>query len=141
MESRDDYPFRFRCRRSGNCCSRPGGVVRVGPEKRLQIAEFLGITEVEVWARHFDPTGTRLTSQPGGACTFLESTLDGSSLRTTCRIHPVRPERCRTWPFWPELRDDPSVLAEAMRFCPGIDAANAQDSDSSEHSDQPRNEP
>ena len=37
-----------------------------------------------------------------------------------CRIYPVRPERCRTWPFWPELREPGPALEEAQRFCPGI---------------------
>jgi Fe-S-cluster containining protein len=53
----------------------------------------------------------------GGRCPFLE---DGRE--TSCRIHPVRPERCRSWPFWEELRD-PERLAEAVRLCPGIDSA------------------
>ena len=40
---------------------------------------------------------------------------------TACQIHPARPEQCRTWPFWPELIDDPDKLEDAMRLCPGIE--------------------
>ena len=37
----------------------------------------------------------------------------------TRAIHAARPEQCRTWPFWKELRD-PERLRAARRFCPGI---------------------
>lgn len=39
-----------------------------------------------------------------------------------CRVHPVKPAQCRTFPFWDELLDDRTAWREAKRFCPGIDA-------------------
>ena len=29
MSGHDAYPFEFQCQRSGNCCARPDGIVRV----------------------------------------------------------------------------------------------------------------
>jgi Fe-S-cluster containining protein len=115
-ETRPGYPFRFACRRSGNCCSRPGGVVRVDADDVARIAGHLGLSEGAFRSRYVAATGDRLAEGLGGRCVFLE---DGR--RARCTIHPVRPERCRSWPFWPELRDSPEELAQARRLCPGIE--------------------
>lgn len=115
-ETRPGYPFRFACRRSGNCCSRPGGVVRVDAGDVARIAGHLGLSEGAFRSRYVAATGNRLAEGLGGRCVFLE---DGH--RARCTIYPVRPERCRTWPFWPELRDSPEDLAQACRLCPGIE--------------------
>jgi len=63
------------------------------------------------------PSGERLREGLGGRCVFLEE----RGGEAACGIYPVRPERCRTWPFWPELLADEGLLAEAMRGCPGIE--------------------
>jgi len=128
MQSRADFPFRFACRRSGNCCARPEGVVRVDPEDARRIAAHLDMPEAAFRSRFVAATGDRLATGPGERCVFLE---DGRE--TACGIYPVRPERCRTWPFWPELRaseDAPTVdrdaLTEACRLCPGIEPTQAK---------------
>ena len=116
-DANEVYPFRFTCRRSGNCCSRPAGFVRVDDDDVARIADHLGMTESGFRARYVtrDGAGQRLVDGFGTRCVFLEEGREAS-----CSIYPVRPERCATWPYWPELRDDPAVLAEAMRLCPGI---------------------
>ena len=114
VEERTPYPFRFECRRTGNCCARPGGMVRVTPRDIHDIATHLDRSEAQVRAMYLDSTGQRLRDAPGGACVFLDRGQPAA-----CRIHPVRPDRCRSWPFWPELLD-PVELGAARRFCPGI---------------------
>lgn len=114
-ETGEGYPFSFRCERSGNCCSRPGGVVKVTDDEIVAIAGYLGLAPEAFRSRYLDPSGRRLREGIGPGCVFLES-----GRPSACSIHSVRPEKCRTWPFWPELRDDPAVLEEAQRFCPGI---------------------
>lgn len=109
------FPFRFACRRSGNCCSRPGGAVRVGPGDVRRIAAHLGLSEAGFRSRYLAVSGDRLADGPTDRCVFLE---DGPTTR--CTIYPVRPERCRTWPFWDEHRN-PRYLAEAARLCPGME--------------------
>ena len=113
----NDFPFRFRCQRSGNCCSRPGGTVRVGPDDVTRIAAHLEMTEAAFRSRYVAASGDRLNAGTSDRCVFLE---DGS--HTSCGIYEVRPERCRTWPFWEELRQR-GELAEAARLCPGIELA------------------
>ena len=110
------FPFRFRCRRSGNCCARPAGMVRVADDDVRAIASHLGMTEPAFRSRFVAASGDRLVDGLGGRCPFL---ADGGE--ASCTIHPVRPQRCRSWPFWPELLRSPELLAEARRSCPGIE--------------------
>jgi Fe-S-cluster containining protein len=120
VERRPGYPFRFACRRSGNCCAQPEGFVRVGPDDVRRIAFHLGLSAAAFRSRYLAARGDRLAEGLGGRCVFLE---DGREAR--CRIYPARPERCRSWPFWPELRDSPERLREACRLCPGIEPGDA----------------
>ncbi|MBW1842748.1 MAG: YkgJ family cysteine cluster protein [Deltaproteobacteria bacterium] len=113
------YPFRFRCRRSGNCCARPEGVVRVTPTDIARIADHLHMNEAAVKARFVAARGNRLIDGPAGRCPFLE---DGRETR--CAIYAVRPQKCRDWPYWEELIDDPRALREAARLCPGIELSS-----------------
>ena len=47
------------------------------------------------------------------SCEFLDE--DGR-----CRIYPVRPLQCRTYPFWPYLFSDRALLEAEKANCPGI---------------------
>ncbi len=115
MGEAGDYPFTFSCRRSGNCCSRPGGMVRVTDDEALAIAAYLGLSALGFRTRYLAPAGGRLKEGIGNRCVFLE---DGAE--AGCSIYPVRPHKCSTWPFWPELLDSTELLQEAQRLCPGI---------------------
>ncbi len=106
-----DYELKeFVCARCGNCC-RGEGIVRIHPEEAQRICEFLGLSLDEFIASYTrvpdDPEdaarGVRwLLDKPGPLreCIFLEG--------NECRIHPVKPERCRTFPLaWrtPDILD------------------------------------
>jgi Fe-S-cluster containining protein len=90
--------------------------VRIGPGDATRIAAHLGLSPAAFRSRYLAAGGDRLREGLGGRCPFLR---DGRS--TACAIYPVRPERCRSWPFWPELAESPTELAEAVRLCPGIE--------------------
>lgn len=115
-ETREGFPFRFACRRSGNCCAIPGGFVRVTPGERTAIAAFVGMSEAAFASRYLDVDGERLKEGLGNRCVFLQ---DGAE--AGCAIYPVRPHRCREWPFWPELATDERLRALVARTCPGIE--------------------
>ncbi len=105
----------FHCHQCGNCCARPEGLVRVSPEEIRRMAEYLGLTEAGFRSRYLTPDGTQLAEGLGGRCPFL---VDGRTVR--CALYPVRPEPCRTWPDWPELRQSARLRRAARRFCPGL---------------------
>jgi uncharacterized protein len=89
-------------------------VVRVGPDDVERIAAHLGLSPAAFRSRYVAATGDRLAEGLGSRCVFL---ADRTQAR--CTIYPVRPERCRTWPFREEHRN-PDALAAAARLCPGI---------------------
>jgi len=111
---------RFACRRCGACCRIPDGIVRVSEEETARIARFLGESEEAFLASHAvlapDRRGLVLSSRPDGACEFLRSD-------NRCRIHPVKPDKCRTFPFDWANADSEAVcpaLAEALRATPSV---------------------
>ena len=108
------FPFRFACQRSGNCCSRPGGVVRVDATDIERIAAHLGMPEAGFRSRYLQPSGDALVTGAGPGCVFLQGGREAG-----CSIYPVRPAQCRSWPFWEEMKD-PERARRAARFCPGI---------------------
>lgn len=122
--TRSQYPFEFACQRSGNCCAIPGGVVRVGAADIAAIAGHLGMSETAVRRRYLDLRGDRLRDGFGSRCVFLD---DGPPGQAGCRIYPVRPQKCRDWPFWPEALTDPELLAAMRRRCPGIGPRRSPD--------------
>ena len=107
-------PFRFECQRSGNCCARPEGFVRVDLGEVRRIAEHLGLSEEGFRGRYLD--GERLKQGVGVGCVFL----GGERGRAECTIYAVRPQRCRSWPFWIEVVGSRAGVEEAKRVCPGI---------------------
>lgn len=115
MAAGEGFPFTWSCRRSGNCCAIPGGFVRVTAAEAAAIAARLGMDEAAFRSRYLQPDGERLKEGLGGRCVFLQ---DGRP--AGCSIYEDRPAKCRTWPYWDEIRADPRMLALAMRTCPGI---------------------
>lgn len=115
MQRQPGFPFAFACKRSGNCCAIPGGFVRVGAADVEAIAAHLGLDVAACKSRYLQADGETLKDGLGNRCVFL---ADGP--RPTCSIYPVRPQRCRDWPFWPELLREPQRLQQALRVCPGL---------------------
>lgn len=115
MDTRPGYPFGFSCRRSGNCCAIPGGFVRVTEDEAAAIAGRLGISVEAFRSRHLRADGKTLKDGLNGACTFLQEGREAG-----CSIYEVRPARCRTWPFWPEVLENPELEKLVRRTCPGI---------------------
>lgn len=102
----------FACRQCGACCRIKNGIVRVSDAEIARIAAFLGMDEQDFIDRETelapDRRGLVLKSRPDGACDWL---TDGNR----CRIHPVKPDKCRTFPFeWtnPDSREVCAALAE-----------------------------
>ena len=103
----------FVCRRCGACCRIEDGIVRVSAAEIGRIAAFLGMAEQDFIDRETevapDRRGLVLKSRPDGACAWLS----GDNL---CRINPVKPDKCRTFPHeW--------TNGDSDRICPGLAAS------------------
>ncbi len=108
MEQRE-----FKCRMCGACCRIKDGIVRVSDAEIARIAAFLGMDETEFIERETEVAPDRksliLKSRPDGSCAYL---TEGN----LCRINPVKPEKCRTFPFeWsnPDSAEVCPALAKA----------------------------
>jgi Fe-S-cluster containining protein len=109
----------FSCTQCGNCCSGAPGHVWVTTAEIERIAAFCNLTVEDFSRRHLRRVGfgRSLLELPGGDCEFLDRLPDG---KTQCRIHPVRPVQCRTWPFWKSNLSTPGDWQSAATGCPGI---------------------
>ena len=100
----------FKCRCCGACCRIEDGIVRVSDAEISRIAAFLGMSEGDFIANETDVAPDRkglvLKSRADGACAYLtEDNL--------CRINPVKPDKCRTFPFeW--------TNPDSAEVCPGL---------------------
>ena len=102
----------FVCQCCGACCRIPNGIVRVSEAEIARIAAFLGKDEAAFIAAETelapDRKGLILKSRSDGACAYLTA-------ENHCRIHPVKPDKCRTFPYeW--------TNPDSFQVCPGLQA-------------------
>ena len=83
----------FECKRCGGCCTGSPGTVYVARLDISRIAEFLHIPESNFIEKYLYPfrDSYSIKEYSDGRCFFYE---DG------CLIYPVRPNQCKTFPFW-----------------------------------------
>ena len=101
----------FTCQRCGACC-KIEGIVRLTDGDVAKMATHLGMSEADFIARETEIAPDRkclvLKDRPDGACAMLDK-------ENRCRVYPVRPEKCRTFPYvW--------TNAESEAYCPGLAA-------------------
>lgn len=118
--------IRFECARCGNCCSGKPGRVWFDPNELVAMAKHLGLLPFEFVSRFTRELGGRPSlreiERENGEfdCVFLRR-VGG---RAECAIHPVKPQQCRSYPFWPENLTSPQAYAEATLRCEGARIAN-----------------
>jgi hypothetical protein len=113
----------FECTQCGNCCSGVPGYVWISDDESEAIAEYLNLSPEDFGAKYLRKVGKRvsLVEQPDYDCVFLQRTEKGIG----CSIYPVRPQQCRTWPFWHWNLQSPDDYIENTRRCPGINRGRA----------------
>jgi hypothetical protein len=114
----------FTCTQCGNCCSGPSGYVWFNEDELQAMADHLQVSREEFLQRYacrFEGQWSldEVKTRQGYDCIFLERDEQG---RAMCRVYPVRPTQCRTWPFWPENMRSPRAYRAAAKRCPGVAA-------------------
>ena len=114
---KENFPYKFNadtCKEcEGNCCTGESGYIWVNPKEIKNIAEFLNMDE-ELFKKTFlIKVGYKysIKEKPyknGYACIFFEK---------GCKIYSVRPNQCKTFPFWDYYKDK---IDDIKRECPGI---------------------
>ena len=106
----------FHCRCCGACCRIKDGIVRVSDAEISRIAAYLGKDEAEFIANETelapDRKGLVLKSRADGACVYL----DENSL---CRLNPVKPDKCRSFPFEWTNPDSGAICPELAQTAKG----------------------
>lgn len=79
------------------------------------IADHLDKPVGEIRLFHTRPIRGRasLNEFANGDCTFFDPETRG------CKIYPVRPRQCRTWPFWGSNVATQTVWKKTCLECPG----------------------
>jgi Fe-S-cluster containining protein len=108
------HGLRFTCTGCGACCGNRGeyGFVYVTLLERKNLAGHLRISAGEFTRRYCKKTnGYFHLKDTDDHCIFQKG------LR--CRVYRVRPQQCRTWPFWRENMNYKVWRTEVLRDCPG----------------------
>ncbi len=105
--------LKFECTKCGHCCTGAPGYVWITLPELYRIAEFLGMDDQEFTKRYVRRVNQRtsLIEIPNGDCVFYDN---------GCKIYPVRPTQCRTFPFWSEIIARRQSWEEAAQECPGM---------------------
>jgi Fe-S-cluster containining protein len=110
-------PLRFSCTRCGECCATAGEYyVYLNQGESERIREYLQLSRGwfrRRYLRRLEEGERVLVSAADERCIFLNS--DGG-----CRVYPVRPLQCRSYPFWPELVNSATAWQRESRRCEGI---------------------
>jgi Fe-S-cluster containining protein len=111
-----DKGLRFECTQCGACCKNHGdyAFVYLTEHDLREIPRFLGISRAEFVERYCtkdeDWVVLRM-DEP--ACAFLDEA-------NRCKIYPVRPKQCASWPFWTENLERSTWEGPVKDCCPGI---------------------
>jgi hypothetical protein len=103
--------IKFSCQRCGACCLREGFVF-LTTEELFSLADYMQ-QDVDIVRDKWLATWQRryvLKSHPDGGCVFYDKDIG-------CAIYPVRPEQCRTYPYWSE---DLDWFEKERKMCEGI---------------------
>lgn len=110
----------FECQGCGTCCAGPGeGFIWLTRREIELIADRLEMTVGEFKKKYVKRLINRysLIEEPKTKdCIFLRQTEAGRG----CEIYAVRPNQCRTWPFWTSNLQSPDTWNQAAGRCPGI---------------------
>lgn len=106
--------LRFSCTRCGKCCGGAPGYVWIEKDEVRAIARFLGLTSAEFLSAYCRRVFTRISlrEQENYDCVFFGP--------QGCRVYPVRPAQCTTFPFWPDNIKTPEDWENTAARCPGV---------------------
>lgn len=107
--------LRFECTGCGRCCTGSTGYVWVEEVEIRAMADLLEMRIDDFGRRYLRRVGERyalLEAPGGGDCVFLDG--------IRCRVYALRPQQCRTFPFWGAMLASPQTWADAARDCEGI---------------------
>jgi Fe-S-cluster containining protein len=117
----------FECTGCGGCCSGPNeGYVWVRKAEIELLADNLKTSVEEVNQKYIRKIRARFSlieEAKSKDCIFLTENGNGKG----CAVYDVRPNQCRTWPFWTSNLSSPDEWNIAAMTCPGINRGRYYD--------------
>lgn len=110
--------IRFECTGCGMCCTgtNDSNYIEVSPDEQEDIRHYLKLSRQWFRRRYLVKIAEEmegLTITENNHCIFLKN--------NACSIYPVRPQQCRTYPFWPEIVQSRASWNREKKLCEGID--------------------
>lgn len=104
----------FECRMCGECCYGEGGIYVTGEEQEA-LARFLDIPLKALCHTYLEQRNGRTYIRTGmdHYCIFYRKGVG-------CTIHPVKPQRCALWPYYPANVRDRETWELAKLTCRGL---------------------
>lgn len=108
-----DAGIRFECQQCHQCCVGAHGTIYVTADEIVSLSGHLHLSTTE-FSEHFlypYKDSYSIGEHPDGRCLFFDN---------GCTVYPLRPNQCRTFPFWfSNIRSEERWRATA-KACPGI---------------------
>ena len=107
--------LKFTCTGCGDCCTGAPGFVWVNKMEIEALAAGLGMDVAQFEQTYVRQVGIRksLIERPNFDCVFFDSAT------RKCTVYNLRPQQCRTWPFWASNLRSPEVWEQICEVCPG----------------------
>ncbi|MGA1840303.1 MAG: YkgJ family cysteine cluster protein [bacterium] len=108
-----DKGIRFECQRCGACCTGEPGAVYIDINESGLITNFLGMKHQSFRKEYLRRLGNRysIREDSRGRCVFYNN---------GCVIYNLRPNQCRTYPFWFRNLRAENKWRKVVQECPGI---------------------
>jgi len=104
----------FECKRCGFCC-KGESTVSLSEKEILRIANFLTLSKSDFLKKYTIKKGIRIEMKvKNGFCIFFDKK------ERICKIHPVKPEKCREWPLIPIIFEDIESFKIIQNTCEGL---------------------
>lgn len=122
MKYKEGYSYCFdssKCESCGaKCCIGESGYIYVDEERIKILQEYFSLSLEEVQEKFLIKVGARFSFkekpyEKGWACIFFDEE------KKNCSIYEIRPEQCRTFPFWPYFKKN---FEELEQECIGVKA-------------------
>lgn len=112
----------FGCKRCGSCC-KGESTVSLSSEEMDRIARYLSLDReafIEKFTVFVGKNRIEMKTKEG-YCIFYDK--DNSH----CLIHPVKPEKCKEWPFPSIIFADRENFEIIKASCPGLESFSFED--------------
>ena len=110
----------FRCTGCGECCTGSPGYVWITQQEAQDMADFLHLpleVFLEQYTRKIEGRMSLNEHPVSYDCVFLKE--------KKCTVYPVRPQQCKTFPWWSDNLAAPYTWRETAQRCEGIDHPEA----------------